>query len=151
MIHFQDLCFVFQKFLFHKIKICVEIRQKLFSWQGSWDSTHICRSVSSQATYNFTAQKLKFFRSFLRIWSHLLEKSLMENFIFCAMNLIKKCSIRPTEVKKIKLMYMEISLCGYSMLRRFKLRSHGLEKWSALYWISFYVLQNHWGECCNKY
>ena len=24
-------------------------------------------------------------RSFLRIWSHLLKKSLMENFIFCAM------------------------------------------------------------------
>ena len=23
-------------------------------------------------------------RSFLRIWSHLLNKSLMENFIFCA-------------------------------------------------------------------
>ena len=23
--------------------------------------------------------------SFLRIWSHLLKKSLMENFIFCAM------------------------------------------------------------------
>ena len=42
-----------------------------------------------------TAQKVKLFikdfcskcdqfRSFLRIWSHLLEKSLMENFIFCA-------------------------------------------------------------------
>ena len=42
-----------------------------------------------------TAQKLEFFikdffskcdqiRSFLRIWSHLLKKSLMENFIFCA-------------------------------------------------------------------
>ena len=42
-----------------------------------------------------TAQKMKFFikdffskcdqiRSFLRIWSHLLTKSLMENFIFCA-------------------------------------------------------------------
>ena len=42
-----------------------------------------------------TAQKMKlsikyFFskcdqiRSFLRIWSHLLQKSLMENFIFCA-------------------------------------------------------------------
>ena len=40
------------------------------------------------------AQKMKFsikdfsskcgqIRSFLRIWSHLLEKSLMENFIFC--------------------------------------------------------------------
>ena len=26
-------------------------------------------------------------RSFLRIWSQLLKKSLMENFIFCAVNL----------------------------------------------------------------
>ena len=24
-------------------------------------------------------------RSFMRIWSHLLKKSVMENFIFCAM------------------------------------------------------------------
>ena len=43
----------------------------------------------------FTAQNMKFsikdfsskcdqIRSFLRIWSHLLEKSLMGNFIFCA-------------------------------------------------------------------
>ena len=42
-----------------------------------------------------TAQKMKFsmkdffskcdqIRSFLRIWSHLLKKYLMENFIFCA-------------------------------------------------------------------
>ena len=50
--------------------------------------TVICKSMD-------TAQKMKFSikdfsskcdqsRSFLRIWSHLLEKSLMENFIFCA-------------------------------------------------------------------
>ena len=43
----------------------------------------------------YTAQKMKFsikdfsskcdqVRSFLRIWSHLLDKSLMENFVFCA-------------------------------------------------------------------
>ena len=43
----------------------------------------------------YTVQKMKFFimdffskcdqiRSFLRIWSHLLKKSLMENFNFCA-------------------------------------------------------------------
>ena len=43
-----------------------------------------------------TAQKIKFsmkaffskcdqILSFLRIWSHLLKKSLMENFIFCVM------------------------------------------------------------------
>ena len=42
-----------------------------------------------------TAQKMKFsikgffskceqIRSFLRIWSHLLKKSLMENLIYCA-------------------------------------------------------------------
>ena len=45
------------------------------------------------------AQKMKFsikdffnkcdqIRSFLRIWSHLLKKSLMENFIFCAVDLV---------------------------------------------------------------
>ena len=45
-----------------------------------------------------TSQKMKFFnkdffskcdqiRSFLQIWSHLLKKSLTENFIFCAVNL----------------------------------------------------------------
>ena len=45
-----------------------------------------------------TAQKINFrikdffskcdqIRSFLQIWSHLLKKSLMENFIFCAMSL----------------------------------------------------------------
>ena len=45
--------------------------------------------------FNHTAQKMKFsikgflskcdqISSFLRIWSHLLKKSLMETFIFCA-------------------------------------------------------------------
>ena len=27
--------------------------------------------------------------SFLRIWSHLLKKSLMENFIFCAVSVLR--------------------------------------------------------------
>ena len=46
-------------------------------------------------TSNTTAQKMKFsikyflskcdrIRSKLRLWSHLLKKALMENFIFCA-------------------------------------------------------------------
>ena len=50
-----------------------------------------------------TAQKMKFsikdffskcdqIRRKLRIWSHLLKKSLMENFIFCAANLQKQSS-----------------------------------------------------------
>ena len=45
-----------------------------------------------------TAQKMKFsikdffskydqIRSFLRFWSHLLKKSLMESFIFCAVHI----------------------------------------------------------------
>ena len=47
--------------------------------------------------YQVTAQKMKFsiknffskcdqIRSFLQIWSHLLKKSVMENFIFCAVS-----------------------------------------------------------------
>ena len=30
-------------------------------------------------------------RSFLLIWSHLLKKSLMENFIFCAVEIKENC------------------------------------------------------------
>ena len=52
-----------------------------------------------------TAQKMKFsitdffskcdkIRSFLRIWSHSRKKSLMENFIFCAVLLLRKHSLR---------------------------------------------------------
>ena len=52
-------------------------------------------SNSSRTDTKHTAQKMKFsikdffskceqIRSFLRICSHLLKKSLMENFIFCA-------------------------------------------------------------------
>ena len=48
-----------------------------------------------------TAQKMKFsikdffskceeIRSFLGIWSHLLKKSLMENFIFCAAAILEE-------------------------------------------------------------
>ena len=52
---------------------------------------------------SFTAQKMKFsikdffskcdqIRRKMRIWSHLLKKSLIENFIFCAV-FIHKCSL----------------------------------------------------------
>ena len=57
---------------------------------------HTSSDSSSPATSSSsTVQKIKFSikdffskcdqtRSFLRVWSHLLKKSLMENFIFCA-------------------------------------------------------------------
>ena len=41
-------------------------------------------SKSTILARTFTAQKIKFSIRELRIWSHLLKKSLMENFIFCA-------------------------------------------------------------------
>ena len=55
------------------------------------------------------AQKMKFsikdffrkcyqIRSFLRVWSHLLKKSLMENFIFCA---VKYSNLLRTQVEII--------------------------------------------------
>ena len=59
-----------------------------------------CRNASRfsySATTTITAQKMKFYikdffskcaqiRRKLRIWSHLLKKSLMQNFIFCAVH-----------------------------------------------------------------
>ena len=55
--------------------------------------------ILAKHTLMITAQKTKFsikdlfskcdqIRSFLRIWSHLLKKSLMGNFIFCAVDII---------------------------------------------------------------
>ena len=58
----------------------------------------LCARNKAIRDRTITAQKMKFpikdflskcdqMRSLLRIWSHLLKKSLMENFIFCAVNL----------------------------------------------------------------
>ena len=72
--------------------------------QGRWKVSHMHFPViwtlqfwefSLAMVEDTTAKKMKFFfkeffskcgqiRSFLRIWSHLLKKSLMEKFIFCA-------------------------------------------------------------------
>ena len=60
-----------------------------------WQVTLRELSVHNLYAKNYTAQKMKFsikdffskcdqIRSFLPIWSHLLKKSLIENFFFCA-------------------------------------------------------------------
>ena len=50
-------------------------------------------TIMWQLKFHHTAQKMKFlmtdFFSKKRIWSHLLKKSLMEDFIFCALSLFK--------------------------------------------------------------
>ena len=57
-------------------------------------------SPSAKIILQNTAQKIKFsikdfsskwdqILSFLRVWSHLLKKSLMENFKFCAVKITK--------------------------------------------------------------
>ena len=43
-------------------------------------------------------------RSLLRIWSHLLKKSLMENLTFCAVKLLM---LRPKEKKRKILLFLE--------------------------------------------
>ena len=59
----------------------------------------------TKRTTSFTAQKVQFFikdfvskwgqiHSFLRIWSHLLKKSLIENFIFCSV-FLSHCKLHP--------------------------------------------------------
>ena len=57
--------------------------------------TTTIETLSLKLKLSYAAQKVKFsikdffskcdqIRSFLRIWSHLLKKSLIENFMFCA-------------------------------------------------------------------
>ena len=57
------------------------------------------KQINSQMLAGLTSQKMKFsikdffckcdeIRSFLRIWSHLLKKSLKENFIFCSVSVV---------------------------------------------------------------
>ena len=47
--------------------------------------------------FRSTAQKMKFSikESKLRIWPHLLKKSLMENYIFCAVHVAEAFFIKP--------------------------------------------------------
>ena len=60
----------------------------------SWISKQVYSVPAFATPAEYTAQKMKFsikdffskcdqIRKFLRIWSHWLKKSLMENFIFC--------------------------------------------------------------------
>ena len=83
-----------------------------------------------------TAQKMKFsikdffskcdqIRSFLRIWSHLLKKSLKENFIFCA----------------VQVYHFSISLFGLSNTKLFNYNSHSTQIFKTCSGTLWYMLE----------
>ena len=68
-------------------------------------------------------------RSFLGIWSHLLKKSLMDNFIFCAVKSLK--SVRSSEdyaAQKMKFLIKDFSSKCDQIRRKLRIWSHLLEK-----------------------
>ena len=81
---------------------------------------------------NYTAKKIKIsikdsftkcdqIRNFLRVWSHSLEKSLMENFIFCAvfvMHFFKLKLIFPFQIPRLNLKYKKLTF--WDTLHQFK-------------------------------
>ena len=105
---FYVVCLLLKHWFFTKIGVWPQNNCKktifgnfwilFFSFSNGKEIMELQRSISDLAKYiwgSYTAQKMKFsiqnffskfdrIRSFLLIWSHLLKKSLMENFIFCA-------------------------------------------------------------------
>ena len=85
--------------------------------------SYLLYQVLDAILFTYTARKMKFYikdffskcyeiRSFLRIWSHLLKKSLMENFIFCAMlhnKYINRKKRNPLKEKN-KVLLLEINM-----------------------------------------
>ena len=90
-------CNQFFNFLSWAHRWLYDIGNRRFSENGTW-SVHYIQSCD-QVGDIITAQKMKFsikdffskcdqIRRKLQIWSHLLKKSVMENFIFCAVDLM---------------------------------------------------------------
>ena len=102
-------------------------------------------------------------RSFLRIWSHLLKKSLMENFIFCAV-VVKTgaCQIyvnnnaivTETEIKSDREAYSEP--CQKSKMERFaKITANYFRKTRHItclagFWIHHWVIPQPVSITCSK-
>ena len=111
------LLLLFCRTVFHKQMLIIQ-----FPWRWNISAKSSSQQTSKQwkwSTASSTAQKMKFpikdffskcdqIRSFPRIWSYLLKKSLMENFIFCAV-------FRPNWRYKILLDWN--NLCLLALLR----------------------------------
>ena len=67
-----------------------EYRKRSMVWDGS---KHHSSHKKMKFTINDFFSKYDHIRSFLRIWSHLLNKSLMENFIFLCTDCAARISL----------------------------------------------------------
>ena len=117
-----------------------DISEILFRWFERNEIKCHCTKIKFSIKDLFS--KCDQIRSFLRIWSHLLKKSLIENFIFCAVSNPDKChllmSLNDVDTKTID--FEEISNSGSEILssitfdRGFKFE----KKWTMHKSLSFY-------------
>ena len=54
-------------------------------------------------------------RSFLRVWSHSLKKSVMENFIFCEVILLETNSCSITQICAVQVIYYKMRLFSLTL------------------------------------
>ena len=71
----------------HKEIIQKEAREKYQKLPG--EERYKRRRKAQERYQNFTEEEKEKWRQYLRIWSHLVEKSSVENLIFCAVNVSK--------------------------------------------------------------
>ena len=103
-------------------------------------------SIAQNAKFSITDffSKSDQIRSFLRIWSHLLEKSLMENIIFCAAKFFAlKSGTFTQDMFTIPLKKLKI-LSGYSIRNKnnscFFWKIELVEKWK--FWFVKVLIRN---------
>ena len=91
----NTLTLSWRRFLSYGNQLCKSMDWSLYNKDLSHERVNANTYCSKMVRQTFTAQKMKFsikdffrkcaqIRSFLRIWSHLLKKSVIENFAFCA-------------------------------------------------------------------
>ena len=68
------------------LDICIMLHfgMEMFKWELSWKVIKCNTAQNMKFSIKDFFSKCDQIRSFLRIWSHLLKKSLKENFIFDA-------------------------------------------------------------------
>ena len=80
---YPEACFKFEFFLVFSLLVGFELKQWIYDLTWPYDLDHYTKMKFSMKDLSSKCDQI---RRFLRIWSHLLEKSLMENLIFRAVD-----------------------------------------------------------------